>query len=170
MCTVFFFDVVLFPAQHCAALLMCDALCCDLVTAGVNKDFRFMRARAGKYYELKTQVLGPGKQHLQHVRVFNRILTWTGNGGSYEADPRHAEIRIGESGVKGAQRVVTAGKQKKGTTPKDNEIRLDEYHTSKNTKQPEHNETGKQNLKSKTPRMTHGVVCIEPVCVLVAAD
>ena len=54
-------------------------------------------------------MLGPEKRHLQEVRVFNRVLTWTATGITYEADPRHAEIIIRELGLETCKPVTTPG-------------------------------------------------------------
>ena len=75
-----------------------------------------MKHELEKSYEIKTQLLGPGKEDLQQVRVLNRILTWGPNGISYEADPRHAEIVIKELGLTEAKGVFTPGTKEEGTT------------------------------------------------------
>ena len=76
-------------------------------------------------------MLGPGKEDLQQVRVLNRVLTWTKDGISYEADPRHAEIVIDELGLKDANGVATLGAKEEGTTKDDNEDKMDAHHSSK---------------------------------------
>ena len=59
------------------------------------------------------------------------ILTWTKDGISYEADPRHAEIVIDELGLKDAKGVVTPGTTEDGATKDNNEKQLDDHHPSK---------------------------------------
>ena len=50
------------------------------------------------------------------MRVLNRILTWTKDGISYDAGPRHVEIVISELGLKDAKGVVTQGAKGESTT------------------------------------------------------
>lgn len=93
----------------------------DFVTVGLDKDLKWMRAELEKAYELKTHVLGPDKEDLKQVRVLNRVLTWSSEGTSYEADPRHAEIVINDLGLKDAKGVVAPGTKEEGTTKTDHE-------------------------------------------------
>ena len=51
--------------------------------------------------------MGPEKRHSKQLRILNRIISWGGDGITYEADQRHAEILVKEMGVKNA--VLTPG-------------------------------------------------------------
>jgi len=64
-----------------------------------------------KVYDIKTKILGPNadKGELQEVRVLNRVITWTPDGLTYEADQRHSELIIQELGLEGAKAVTTPG-------------------------------------------------------------
>ena len=66
----------------------------DFVSVGTDADLKWLRKEIEKKYELKTRVLGPGKEDEKQVKVLNRIVTWTDEGVQYEADPRHAEAMI----------------------------------------------------------------------------
>ena len=72
----------------------------------MEQNLKWMKAELEKHYEIKTQVLGPGPEDLQQVRVLNRVLTWTKEGIHYEADPRHAEIVAEQLGLRDAKGVV----------------------------------------------------------------
>ena len=89
-----------------------------------------MKADIEKAYGLKAQLLGPDNEDSQHVRVLNRLLTWTKDGTRYEADTRHAEIVINEDGLEDATGAIAPGRNEEGSTQSDNEEKLDEYHTS----------------------------------------
>ena len=65
----------------------------------MEANLKWMKHELETTFEPKTNVLGSGKEDLQHVRVLNRTLTWNHDGISYEADPRHAEIVIDELGT-----------------------------------------------------------------------
>ena len=62
-----------------------------------------MKAQLKKKYELTTKVLGPDKDLSPEVRVPNRIPRWTEKGIEYEADPRHAEIKLQQLNIKDAK-------------------------------------------------------------------
>ena len=96
----------------------------DFATVGVGKDSKWMRGEVEKTYELKTHVLGPDKDDSQQARAFNRILTWTQGGVSYDAGPRHAGIAIVEPGLNDAHGVVTLGTKEEGTTSTHRVIKL----------------------------------------------
>ena len=98
----------------------------DFVTTGMEQNLKWMKAELEKHYEIKTQVLGPGSEDLQQVRVLNRVLTWTKEGIHYEADPRHAEIVCEQLGLKDAKGVVTPGTKDEGTTKENRDDKLDE--------------------------------------------
>ena len=76
-------------------------------------------------------MLGPENGDLQQFSVLNGILTWTNDGISDEADPRHAEIAMDALGLKVAKGVVTPGAKEEGATQDNHEDKLDEYHTSR---------------------------------------
>ena len=46
-------------------------------------------------YKIKTQWLGPGKNHQREVKILNRIIGWDNQKGIvYEADSRHIETIV----------------------------------------------------------------------------
>ena len=82
----------------------------DFTSAGREADLRWFEAELKKNFDIKTEWLGPDpKRHLQEVRVLNRVISWTADGVTYEADPRHAEILIRELGLEGSKSVTTPG-------------------------------------------------------------
>ena len=53
-----------------------------------------MREQCEHKYQVKTQVLGPGNEHVTELTFSNRIF-WNGHKGiTYEADPRHIVIVV----------------------------------------------------------------------------
>ena len=44
-------------------------------------------------------ILGPGENQCQEIRVISRIIRWTTGGLEYELDQRHAERVIKELGL-----------------------------------------------------------------------
>ena len=74
----------------------------DFVSSGEARELEWMRGILEAAYPIKTTVLGGGKQHCKEARVLNRIIRWhDGVGLSYEADPRHADEIVKQSGAIG---------------------------------------------------------------------
>lgn len=58
-------------------------------------------------HDSKHELLGPGGKHARSIRVLSRVLTWTEDGITYEADQRRADIVVSEMGFTGAKSVNT---------------------------------------------------------------
>ena len=72
----------------------------DFVSSGETSDLEWLRKVLEAAYPIKTTVLGGGKQQSKEARVLNRIIRWHDEVGlSYEADPRHADEIIKQSGA-----------------------------------------------------------------------
>ena len=59
--------------------------------------------------EIKTTIKGEAEGEVKEMRILNRVVKWTRNGITYEADPRHAEIIIRELGLQAIVGADTAG-------------------------------------------------------------
>ena len=110
--------------SHASRGLRCYIHGGDFVTVGTDQNLQWMKRELEKAYEIKIQVLGPGKEDSSQVRVLNRVLTWSTDGISYEADPRHAEVVIQELGLSEAKDVATPWTKEEGTTKEDTEEEL----------------------------------------------
>ena len=64
-------------------------------------------------FELKSQILGPGKDEHKQMKILNRNITWRKEGLVYEPDPRHAEIIVEQLGLKDAKSVETPTEEPK---------------------------------------------------------
>ena len=72
----------------------------DFTTSGPKKSLDWFKQKLEEQYELKEAArLGPAKSDDREGRVLNRIVRWTDEGISYEADPRQAEKLIDELGL-----------------------------------------------------------------------
>ena len=78
----------------------------DFTSFGPEVAIEWLRRKIADKYESKHDVLGPGPKHSKSIRVLNRVLSWTGDGITYEAQ-RHADIVIQELGLKEGK-VVTS--------------------------------------------------------------
>ena len=81
----------------------------DCVTAGPKDSLLWMKKQLERKFEIKTKILGPGPGEEKSITILNRILEWTHEGISYEADARHAEQIVRELGMCKAKEVVTPG-------------------------------------------------------------
>ena len=79
----------------------------DFSSTGTEADLKWLDAQLKSKFDIKTEFLGPEKRHSKQLRILNRIISWGGDGITYEADQRHAEILVKEMGVKNA--VLTPG-------------------------------------------------------------
>ena len=99
----------------------------DYVSAGKARKFNWMKNQLESRYIVKTQVLGPGRDHQRQIKVCNRILTWNeATGIEYEADPRHIEITFKQLQMNDAKAVTTVGTKEEGRTNEDHSVPLSE--------------------------------------------
>ena len=68
----------------------------DFVSEGPEQGLLIMDGMLRKEFEVKTEILGPEKRHVQELKILNRIVTWEKGGIAWEPDPRHAELIIGQ--------------------------------------------------------------------------
>ena len=71
----------------------------DFTSTGREADLRWLERELSRKFEIKTDFLGPGARHAKQMRVLNRILSWSDEGITYEADQRHAELLVEAMGV-----------------------------------------------------------------------
>ena len=83
-------------------------------------------------YEMKSQILGPGKDEDRQVKILNRIITWERDEITYEPDPRHAEMMVKDLGLEEAKSVKTPGVKPTKKEIDDNEKRIEESRLSDN--------------------------------------
>ena len=80
----------------------------DFVSSGEEADVNWLKKLLEQKYPIKTTIMGNGAKHLKEARVLNRIIRWHDDVGlSYEADPRHAEEIIRQSGAEGMKSVTS---------------------------------------------------------------
>ena len=104
----------------------------DYVIVGMPRQLQWLEERLKSKYQIKTQLLGPGGDHLRELRIFNRIVTWSGTRGlTYEADPRHVEIVVEQLKLVEANTVTTPGTREEGTTQHNAQEVLNDEETSK---------------------------------------
>ena len=82
----------------------------DFTTAGPKVHIDWMKARLQEKYELTEEGrLGPGRRDSKSLKILNRIVHWSSEGITYEADPRQAERVVVDLGLEGAKPVGSPG-------------------------------------------------------------
>ena len=90
--------------------LKCSCHGDDLTTCGPKDALDWFKQRLEEKYELKEGArLGPGPDDDKTGRVLNRILHWTPDGITYEADPRQVEKLLRDLKLEGSKAVATPG-------------------------------------------------------------
>ena len=71
----------------------------DFVTTGLVEELIWLKGKLGAKYNISTTILGEDKELEKRVQVLNRTLEWIpGEGITLEADQRHAQVIIEETG------------------------------------------------------------------------
>ena len=102
----------------------------DFVSSGTPEDLEWLRTVLAKKYCLKTTVIGEQTKFEKHVRELNRLVRWhSGIGVTVEADPRHVEILLKDTGAKHDKIfTVTVDRRNDNTDNKDNTDHADINH------------------------------------------
>ena len=81
----------------------------DFACTGMMKDLKWLQEELEKDFELKSEVLGFGKEEMNEVKFLGRVIKCHEYGISYQADPKHVKILVDEWGLKDARSVGTPG-------------------------------------------------------------
>ena len=101
----------------------------DFVSSGTPEDLEWLRTVLAKKYCLKTTVIGEQAKFEKHVRVLNRLVRWhSGIGVTVEADLRHVEILLEDTGAKHDKILTVTGEKENNTDNKDNTDHADINH------------------------------------------
>ena len=65
----------------------------DYLSTGKPEQLHWLKEQFETNFQVRTQILGFGKEHMKQVTNLNRVITWDDHRGiGYDADPRHVEI------------------------------------------------------------------------------
>ena len=104
----------------------------DYVSCSTPEALSWMKANLESKYQVKTQWLGPNKEHSQEIKGLNRVISWHGHKGiAYEADPRHVEFVIDHLNLKEAKTAMTPGTKEEGRTKEEHEDVLSDKEATK---------------------------------------
>jgi len=81
----------------------------DFLCSGPDKELKWFLEAIGKTFEVKSEMLGPGKEEKSEVKFLGRALRWRREGLEYEADEKHVEVLLREWGMCDSKAVCTPG-------------------------------------------------------------
>ena len=81
--------------------------------------------------------MGPDPGQQLEAQVLNRLIRWEDTGITWEPDPRHAEIRIEQMGLKRAKSLKIPGVKEEKKSER--ELRADIDHVIDRNNNPDHN-------------------------------
>ena len=87
----------------------------DFACVGDPDDLEELKGKLKKRFEIKTVTVGSDKERgeVQETRILNRIIRVTDDGWEYEADQRHADLIVKETGAEGMSVLTHPGGDKK---------------------------------------------------------
>ena len=73
----------------------------DIVSVGGSNQLRWLKEKLKERFEMKTKVVGAREEEgeVKEARILNRIIRRTSKGWEYEADQRHADLIVQETGA-----------------------------------------------------------------------
>ena len=92
------------PGRGIACLVHGD----DFVSVGEHVDLDWMKEKLKERFEVKTKLVGgeATQGEVREARILNRIIRRTESGWEYEADQRHADLIVKETGARHADLIV----------------------------------------------------------------
>ena len=81
----------------------------DFACTGNVDDLRWFEKSVSEYFELKSEILGPGHSEVREVKFLGRRIQWKKNGITYQADPKHVNILSEEWDLRDCKFVGTPG-------------------------------------------------------------
>ena len=85
------------PRKHIRCLVHGD----DFVSVGDAGDLKWMKITLNEWFEIKTVTVRKEERdgEVREARILNRVIRVTDGGWEYEADQRHVDLIIQETGV-----------------------------------------------------------------------
>ena len=71
----------------------------DFDSVGPDQLLGEVRKTLEDKYKIKVEMLGSGAEHVQEIRILNKVVRVMDKGIELEADPRHAELVVNELGL-----------------------------------------------------------------------
>ena len=87
----------------------------DFVSVGKSLDLKWMKEKLKARFEIKTTTVGMNAENgeVKEARILNRIIRVTDKGWEYEADQRHADLIVQETGAEKQSSLTHPGGEKR---------------------------------------------------------
>ena len=101
--------------QHKTREIRCLVHGDDFVSVGQPEELKWMKTKLSQRFEIKTSMVGMNAQdgEIREARILNRVIRVTPQGWEYEADQRHADLIIQETGASDKSTLSHPGGDKK---------------------------------------------------------
>ncbi len=81
----------------------------DYLSTGEREDLIWMNNKLNERFDIKTIMIGGGAGDAKEAKVLNRVIRFAPDAIEYEADQRHSELIIQETGMEAAKPVGVTG-------------------------------------------------------------
>ena len=99
--------------MHSGREMMCLVHGDDFVCVGSSINLAWLKSMLSDRFEIKTKMMGLKAGESREERILNRVIRVTADGWEYEADQRHADLIIQESGASKLSTLTHPGGDKK---------------------------------------------------------
>ena len=106
---------------HPARSVLCLVHGEDFVSVGADEQLSWLKNKLKGRFEIKTKLVGSGRSEgeVKEARILNPIIRRTDAGWEYEADQRHADLIVKETGADKASALSYPGGEKKAIEEED---------------------------------------------------
>ena len=101
--------------HHPSRKILCLVHGDDFVSVGEDDQLEWLKKKLQERFEIKTKLVGDGGTNgeVSEARILNRVIRRTSEGWEYEADQRHADLIVKETGADKASVLTHPGGDKK---------------------------------------------------------
>ena len=85
--------------HHPGRKMLCLVHGDDFVSGADSSDLTWLKDQLSERFEIKTKLMGLKEGESREERILNRVIRLTKEGWEYEADKRHADLIIQETGA-----------------------------------------------------------------------
>ncbi|MDA8582757.1 reverse transcriptase domain-containing protein [bacterium] len=99
----------------------------DFVSCGHRASLAWFKGKLDDRFEIKTKVIGRGKDEVAETRILNRVVRMTSSGWEYEPDQRHVDLIVQALGLEKAKGCVSPGEELRPWEKEEDEEILDAF-------------------------------------------
>ena len=112
--------------RHPSKQILCLVHGDDFVSVGESSKLQWLKGKLKERFEIKTKTVGAkeAEGEVREARILNRIIRRTDEGWEYEADQRHADLIVQETGANKLSTLSHPGGEKKTIDEEENSEEL----------------------------------------------